>query len=221
MEENRYFQDALARFTHEAANGGAIRHLADIGYTVEQIRAKLDFPAPYERVQRAVWQRLVDTGVILYEEPGKGEPKEKAVYVKEYDRYGKSTFRRVAERQEGLAVTSWKQRECRGDSASAESLLALLKEKLAENGEDFAYASCDFGRIAAREPGRYERMLEALGGQREYVEGLPWERAKVYHRLNLRMLEILACLAQAGLYQGEVFFVRTGDRIRIVGDVAE
>ena len=73
MEENRYFQDALARFTHEAANGGAIRHLTDMGYTVEQIRDKLDFPAPYERVQQAVWQRLEDTGVILREEPGKGK----------------------------------------------------------------------------------------------------------------------------------------------------
>ena len=220
MEENRYFQDALARFTHEAANGGAIRHLTDIGYTVEQIREKLDFPAPYERVQQAVWQRMEDTGVILREEPGKGGPKEKAVYVREYDRYGKSTFRRVAEREEGLAVACWtEQTFACGDRSSAERLTALLKEKLRENGEEFSYVSCDFGKIAAREPERYERMLCALGAERTYVAGLPWEKRRTYHRLNPRMREILNLLTSAGLYQGELFFMKTKDKIRITEDM--
>lgn len=220
MEENRYFQDALARFTHEAANGGAIRHLTDMGYTVEQIRDKLDFPAPYERVQQAVWQRLEDTGVILREEPGKGKPKEKAVYVREYDRYGKSTFRRVAESEEGLAVACWrKQTFACGDRASSERLTALLEEKLKENGEEFSYASCDFGLIADREPQLYERMLCTLGPERAYVAGLPWGKKRSYHRLNSRMRQILELLASAGLYQGELFFMKTKDKIRISEDI--
>ena len=72
MGEHGYFQKALADFTYEAASGGAIRHLADMGYTVKQIAAKLDFPTPYERVQKGVWERLLETGVILTEEPGGG-----------------------------------------------------------------------------------------------------------------------------------------------------
>ena len=57
MQEHSYFQKALADFTQEAASGGAIRHLADMGYTVKQIMERLDFPTPYERVQKAVWER--------------------------------------------------------------------------------------------------------------------------------------------------------------------
>lgn len=96
MGENRYFQKALADFVHEAAYGGAVRHLADRGYTAKQITDRLDFPAPYEKVRQAVWEHLADTGVILLEEPGSGRQKEKASYVKEYDRHGKPTFRRVS-----------------------------------------------------------------------------------------------------------------------------
>ena len=70
MGENRYFQKALADFVHEAAYGGAVRHLADRGYTAKQITDRLDFPAPYEKVRQAVWEHLADTGVILLEEPG-------------------------------------------------------------------------------------------------------------------------------------------------------
>ena len=89
---------------------------------------------------------------------------------------------------------------------------------LAENGAESSYASCDFGRTAAKEPALYERILEALGGERAYVEGLPWERRRVYHRLDSHMREILALLVPAGLYQGELFFLKTGERIRIAGD---
>lgn len=69
--------------------------------------------------------------------------------------------------------------------------------------------------MAAKEPEQYERMLQALGDEREYVEGLPWERRRVYHRLDLRMRKILAVLILAGWYHGELFFVKTKDKIKI------
>ena len=40
MPEGRYFKDALANFASEAAYGGAVRHLYDMGYSAEQIREK-------------------------------------------------------------------------------------------------------------------------------------------------------------------------------------
>ena len=106
----------------------------------------------------------------------------------------------------------------RQDTQEEEALggeLRLLEEKLAENGAESSYASCDFGRTAAKEPALYERILEALGGERAYVEGLPWERRRVYHRLDLRMRKILAVLILAGWYHGELFFVKTKDKIKI------
>ena len=59
MAEQEYFKSALSDFTYEAASGGAIRHLADLGYTVKQISGQLSFPTPFARVQKTVWQRHV------------------------------------------------------------------------------------------------------------------------------------------------------------------
>ena len=44
MSEQDFFKSALSNFTHEAASGGAIRHLADLGYTVDWITRELTFP---------------------------------------------------------------------------------------------------------------------------------------------------------------------------------
>lgn len=49
MDEPSYFQNALSSFVTDAACGGAIRHLVDIGYTLDQIVERLDYPAPGPR----------------------------------------------------------------------------------------------------------------------------------------------------------------------------
>ncbi|MCI9336960.1 MAG: hypothetical protein HFH93_05370 [Lachnospiraceae bacterium] len=216
MGENQYFQKALADFVRDAAYGGAVRHLTEKGYTVRQIVEQLDFPAPYEKVRCAVWEHLLDTGVILQKEPGSAGRREKATYVKEYDRHGKPTFRRLSGSCEEPEPVCWTEEfpEMEED-AWAEGLPLPLESKLAENGEAYSYASCDFGRIAAKNPVQYEKMLCALGGERDYVEGLPWERCRVYHRLDFHMREILVSLALAGQYQGELFFLKTGNRVKI------
>lgn len=41
MEEQKYFKQAISNFTYEAACGGAIRHLADLGYSVRKIMEQL------------------------------------------------------------------------------------------------------------------------------------------------------------------------------------
>lgn len=217
MEGNRYFQKALADFTKEAANGGAIRHLADLGYTVKEIAGQLDFPSSYEKVRLAVWGHLIDSGAILRREPGSCAEWEKAAYIKEYDRFGKPTFRRVVERREASVPVSWNEKifsALRG--AEAERLLAVLKEELDENGREDSYMSCDFGLTAEREPAGYETMLGFLERrEREYVSGLPWEARRVYHRLKEPMEAVLTQLCLAGQYRGECYFLKTGCRIKI------
>lgn len=42
------------------------------------------------------------------------------------------------------------------------NLAAYLAEKCAENGEETAYISCDFGLKSRREPANYEKMLNLL-----------------------------------------------------------
>ena len=65
----KYFEKALADFAVDFASGGAIRVLADKGYTVRQIKERLDFPLSMEKVRELVWKHYVDSQVILLEEP--------------------------------------------------------------------------------------------------------------------------------------------------------
>lgn len=222
MEEQSFFQSALADFTYETACGGAIRHLADLGYTVRQIAEQLDFPLPYERVRRAVWQRLTDTEVILLEEPGSGRRKERAVYVREYDKFGRASFRRTAEDAAGgsgsrgaaSSAGSWRERHICGGGEASEELAEMLHAKREANGSEASYVSCDFGLTAGKAPEEYGRLLAALEErQREYVEGLPWEKRRVYHRLDPRMTEILLQLYGKDCWHGVCFFLNTHERI--------
>lgn len=62
MPEGRYFKDALANFTSEAAYGGAVRHLYDMGYSAEQIREKLLYPASVQQIEK-VSTSMKDGGI--------------------------------------------------------------------------------------------------------------------------------------------------------------
>ncbi|MCI9141645.1 MAG: hypothetical protein HFH87_03365 [Lachnospiraceae bacterium] len=232
MQENRYFQKALSDFTHETASGGAIRHLTDMGYTVKQIMDRLDFPTPCERVQREVWDRLKEKGIILTEEPGHGERKEKVNYIQERDRFGRTSFRRVTEEVRSEMVNCWKElgvtitadgtwaEAAGGDEGTGRAIFGLLQEKVRENAEACSYASCDFGLMAAEASGQLRNMLSALEAkEREYVEGLPWEKRRIYHRMNSRMMEIVGQLCAAGKYQGECFFLKTEEKIVIKQEI--
>ena len=91
------FQSALSNFVSDFASGGAIRHLADLGYTVTEIMEKLSFPTPKEKVAREVWARYLETGKICMEKPQAGAMLQKVRYVKEQNAYGTMSLRRVTE----------------------------------------------------------------------------------------------------------------------------
>lgn len=63
--QSDYFQKALSDFIHDAANGGAIRHLIDRGYSIEQIMRELDYPATKERVQETAYKYMTESGILL------------------------------------------------------------------------------------------------------------------------------------------------------------
>lgn len=208
MPEQSYFQNALSNFTHEVASGGAIRHLTDLGYTTKEVAERLDFPTPFERVQKEVWQRLIDTNVILLEEPGSTKSKKEA-YVREYDKYGRASFRKVVVQDENKEdEISWRRQSLCGKTQGAVS--ELIRAKIAENGESSSYAACDFGLLNKREPEKFDRILQSLDRElREYIEGLPWERQRVYHRLDGRMTKIWLLLKENEECFGDCFFLAT------------
>ncbi len=66
MEERpRYFEDALSNFVHDMASGGAIRHLVDMGYSVDRIMEQLDYPTPRKRVEKTVYQYMMESGILI------------------------------------------------------------------------------------------------------------------------------------------------------------
>lgn len=214
MAENEYFKQALSSFAMDMASGGAIKHLTNQGYTVQQIANKLDFPTPYEKVQELVWKQMIENGCLLLEEPGNGTEHEKVDYIQETDSLGRKSFRKVVVSCENDTRIHWK--EWNYTWKSEDSFRAFLDERCVKNGEQDSYVRCDFGLRKYRNPKGYERTIQQLTAQqKEYILGLPWELRPVYHQLNLRMREIVATLYAAGEFHGCLYFRKTREKITL------
>lgn len=87
------FNKALSNFINDAAAGGAVRHLADLGYSISQIADNLDYPIPREKIAGYMWEHFVNIGKICLEEPK--QTQDVATFVKEQDSFGRISFRRV------------------------------------------------------------------------------------------------------------------------------
>lgn len=103
-QQNGFFAKALHDFTMNAAAGDSIRHLTDRGYTLPQIRETLTFPAKEEYIAKVMWDRLVETRKILFEDSSNfpadeewvaaGMPQSEEI-IEQRDRYGRKSFLRV------------------------------------------------------------------------------------------------------------------------------
>ena len=205
MAENDYFKQALSNFVFDMASGGAIQHLTNQGYTVKQIIEKLDFPAPYEKVQEAVWKQLLNNGSLLLEEPGSGAGQERAEYVVEKDGFGRRSFRKLVIKADETKQIHWKKVVFRSQIDG--KLEDYLSKKIKENGETASYVSCNFGM-------KTNCLLDVLDEQQtDYILGLPWPKQTVYHKLDMRMREIVAALYDAGEFQGECYFLKEEERV--------
>ena len=89
------FNKALGNFINDAAAGGAVRHLADLGYSISKIADEINYPISKEKIAQYMWEHFLNTGKISLEEPQ--STYEKVSFVKEQDEFGKISFRRVTE----------------------------------------------------------------------------------------------------------------------------
>ncbi len=215
MAGQEYFRQALANFTFETASGGAIRHLADHGYTVEEISKKLAFPTPLDRIQNTVWKYFLDKGILLLHEPGTGTEQKSYDFVAEYDCYGRKTFRRVTVQGFGGETIRWKEAAfCKERDGTLFGFLSKHCDCCGQKAS--AYISCDFGLRIRREPERFYQQLEVLDRQdRDYILGLPWERRMVYHRLDQRMCRIMSRLYSGHGYQGWCYLIDEQEKVQI------
>lgn len=97
---SKYFNKTLSDFTIDFASGGEIRAFADKGYTVNQIKEKLDFPTSLEKISEIVWKHYVASNVILLSEPKENSVKERVSYEKVYDKFGKMSFKQVITKED-------------------------------------------------------------------------------------------------------------------------
>lgn len=214
MSEQEYFKSALSDFTHEAASGGAIRHLADLGYTARQITEKLTYPTPYERVRKTIWKHLIDIGVVLTQEPGSGRQRGKGTYTVAHDKYGRASFKLEQTPVGESGPIRWKERSYSEDKYG--SLAGYLADKCSECGEEQAYLSCDFGLLSRRDTEKFDAVIQVLNErQKEYILGLLWEENICYHRLDGRMREIVVRLHANGYYHGYCYFLKSGEKVEI------
>lgn len=93
--QEHFFEKSLSDFTTDFANGGAIRHLANHGFTVPQIMKQLDFPMSKDAVSNLVWKHYVETGKICLKKPESTGTIDKITYVKDVDKYGRTSLRQT------------------------------------------------------------------------------------------------------------------------------
>ncbi|MDE6601180.1 MAG: hypothetical protein K2K90_03255 [Lachnospiraceae bacterium] len=244
MDKPDYFQNALSSFVTEAACGGAVRHLTDSGYTLDQIVDRLDYPAPRAKVQRIMMEYLYESRVLLRSEPSEELFAPREQFVQEQDAYGRRSFRKteidyigrnnMTNTPDLTTLSPWGKtaqtreflwKESVYDSRRDGKLTELLHRKCEKYGETYSYVSCHFGETINDQYSQNgqngagtvaEEGISCLNGrQREYIQGIRWEQPVLYHRLNRRMLEIISKLYEAGAYGGACFFVTGREKIVI------
>lgn len=209
MSTERFFQEALTNFTFDVACGAAIRHLADCGYSPAQIQKKLDYPASFEQIQKVFFEHLCDSGILLMEEPTFKSIEKKPEFVREYDSYGKPSFRMLSKQPQRQTI-AWK--ESSFSLSGEESFSHFLDRKLAENGIFGTYVSCRFGLWP---PERIASLSFLDTRQKNYLLGIPWPALPIYHKLTSHMTGIIKLLYQDQEYSGTCYFLDTEEKIHI------
>lgn len=98
--EGEYFKKALSNFTLDFAAGGQIKALTDKGYTVSEIKNRLDFPLPESTLSELVWKRMIESGKVLLEAPSDDTVTEHVRYEKVQGAYGKTSFKKITVKEE-------------------------------------------------------------------------------------------------------------------------
>lgn len=176
-KRQRYFEEALSDFVHDAASGAAIRHLVDLGYSVEQMMQALSYPTPRERVRQTAYRYMLESGLIVADIS-----------------FGEASYGAADENNTGCGGSF---RTVRLQISDRKRMDQYLYGKIRENGEENVYLSCPFGIWRSQE-GRGEqdcgwirdRLPYLSKREQDYIMGIPWEGREMYHRLNDRMREI-------------------------------
>ncbi len=211
---NKHFEKALSDMKDNFAGRDGIKHLADLGYSMQEIRENLDFPFPMDKIGRVLWDYYVSNETILLKAPGSGAGSVNSRYIRKTDSYGKQSFIKVTEESSEAQQITWKKAVFKnnhdifqtpfiGESHAFKTFL----ESNSTGGPD--YVSLDLGRLKSRKSTEWVSFLSLLSEDtREYIEFMPWEKSitSVYHLIDERMTRVLSRLEKTGYMPGVFYF---------------
>ncbi len=212
--ENNYFKEALKNFTYDVASGGAIEHLANLGYMPSQIHKMLDFPTPMECVQENYWKYCIKNKIIIEDVSEFSGKLEKTHFVTEYDEYGHKSFRKVAESGGVGGGTE-------PENFKTVDYVPQIHGRLLDFLKDYgcigsAYVSCDYGARRYRDAEKFKEFLLPLTEeQRIYIEEMPWKLNTVWHVIDTRMAGILCTLYEKSSYHGRIMIPALAEKVDI------
>ena len=204
-ERQKYFQEALSDFVHDAASGGAIRHLVDLGYSVDQMMRALSYPTPRERVRKTAYRYMLESGLLVKELP---DMRTDANLTETGDGRGGVKTGGVCG---GVKTGGGRRlRAIRLDISDRDLVNAFLYRKISENGAENVYISCPFGKYgkALEQDGLFPYLSSR---ELEYIRGIPWENMLMYHRATDRMQEIGRKLLLHRQPECGYYFLKTGE----------
>lgn len=197
MKDGResYFEAALSDFAFDVAAGGAIRHLTDRGYSVEQMMRELSYPVPRAKVEKAVYRYMTEARILLAKLPEENENlKIRCLEAEKGAGFAQRLSDAIAESGEKNAYMEcpfggWKKKA----------------EKKAVSATDAESGRADRGNC----DGEWLRQTFACltGREQEYLSGIRWEQDVMYHRMNGRMREIALKLIKNTEYGWKFYFL--------------
>lgn len=176
-QQQKYFEEALSNMTYDSASGGAIRHLVDMGYSINQIMEHLDYPTPRSRVEETVFCYMTESGMLIESLP---IPEEQ---------FQKINIRADSRKNLSLAI---RERIKKNGEKNTYLLCSCGKwRRILNDMEKHGVSGLDLHT----EPNIFQNLTSR---EREFLLGIPWKGEDMYYRITDRMLEIAIELALSG-----------------------
>lgn len=187
---SNYFNEALHNFTSDYAYGSQIKSLYNKGFSISQIKEKLDYPVSIEKVSSYLWDYLITSNQVVFAESDIVSNPSARKYDLETDSYGRRSFRLVSD-----------------DFARQNSYKDIIFHGAVN---DIPNLQDCFIKIDGVSISSYNKGLNSK--QIDYLAGFPWPKREIYMHLNERFSEIFATLHSQNMWSGVIISPADGAR---------
>jgi len=175
---SNYFSEALHNFTSDYAYGSQIKQLYNKGLGVTQIKEKLDYPVSIEKVSSYLWDYLLTSHQIVFNQADIIANPSSPKYELDSDSFGRRSFRLSSE-----------------SFASSRSYKDIMY-----NGAISTIPNIDecFFKMDGVAVSSYMEYMNSK--QTDYLLGFPWPKREMYIHANERFIDIFSTLYSANIW---------------------